>query len=440
VKTDEDKQLLKDFDEHWGNYLGQHVQFVSFSRQDKKKEANEALGQDAWTEYSKITDILNSLKDRTTSRADEASRKVESISRASSGLIWIASLVAVGIGVAASLLISRNVMDRVGRAVKSLVEIAAQVTAASQQMASMSQQSASGAAEQAAALQQATASIHELSQMVNRNVENAEKSKDVSKTSHSSADEGRGVVEQMIQEMGEVSTTNSAMLSQIEENNRKISEITQVINEIGNRTKVINEIVFQTKLLSFNASVEAARAGEHGKGFAVVAEEVGNLARMSGQASHDISQLLRESVERVETIVAGSRSGLESLAAQSKSRIERGQSIAGECGEVLNQIVNHAGEVSSRVEDIAQASKEQADGLRSITSATQQLDRATQEAAKAAEEASTSAHQLADYADQMSRTLADVTEAVFGQKINQRTGEVIAFPRAEQPKRDSTAA
>lgn len=40
-----------------------------------------------------------------------------------------------------------------------------------------------------------------------------------------------------------------------------------------------------TKMLSLNASIEAARAGEHGKGFAVVASEVGNLAKMTNEAT-----------------------------------------------------------------------------------------------------------------------------------------------------------
>lgn len=76
--------------------------------------------------------------------------------------------------------------------------------------------------------------------------------------------------------------------------NKKITEITKVISEVAAKTQVINEIVFKTKLLSFNASVEAARAGDQGRGFSVVAEEVGNLAKMSGDAAKEISNITEE--------------------------------------------------------------------------------------------------------------------------------------------------
>ncbi|MCX7978832.1 MAG: methyl-accepting chemotaxis protein, partial [Bdellovibrionaceae bacterium] len=72
-----------------------------------------------------------------------------------------------------------------------------------------------------------------------------------------------------------------------------------VIRQVAKKTEVINEIVFQTKLLSFNASVEAARAGEAGKGFAVVAEEVGKLAKMSGDAATEISQIVEKGLSAV---------------------------------------------------------------------------------------------------------------------------------------------
>ena len=49
--------------------------------------------------------------------------------------------------------------------------------------------------------------------------------------------------------------------------------------------KSILSVSAATKMLSLNASIEAARAGEHGKGFAVVASEVGNLAKMTNEAT-----------------------------------------------------------------------------------------------------------------------------------------------------------
>ncbi len=207
----------------------------------------------------------------------------------------------------------------------------------------------------------------------------ANNSVEISSKSEKGANHGKTVVLEVVNAMNEIKNSNEEVLDSTSEGNKKISEIVTVINMISEKTKVINDIVFQTKLLSFNASVEAARAGEHGKGFAVVAEEVGNLAQMSGKAAQEISDILDESVSRVENIVKDNQSSIESIMIKSKQKIDEGINVTGECTKALEDIVQDVKVVSNMANEISSATKEQDSGVTNISEAMNQLQDITNE-------------------------------------------------------------
>ncbi len=120
---------------------------------------------------------------------------------------------------------------------------------------------------------------------------------------------------------------------------RAISESSDQISEI---ITVITEIAEQTNLLSLNAAIEAARAGSHGKGFAVVADEVGKLAQRSSEAAKEITQLIKDSGERV---AEGAK-----LSDQSRMALEK---IAEGGGTNLKAI----GEISAAAEVLAEGTR-----------------------------------------------------------------------------------
>jgi methyl-accepting chemotaxis protein len=208
---------------------------------------------------------------------------------------------------------------------------------------------------QASSLEETAASMEEITSTVKESAQNASEANSVTADAKSKAVAGGEVVHNAVGAMKEILTSS-----------HKINDI------IG----VIDEIAFQTNLLALNAAVEAARAGEHGRGFAVVAGEVRTLSQRSATAAKEIKDLIRESVNKVET----------------------GSQLVNNSGQTLADIVKAVEEVAVRVEEIATAAAEQNDGIGQINQAVMQMDDMTQQNAALVEEASASSEALSEQA------------------------------------------
>ncbi len=127
----------------------------------------------------------------------------------------------------------------------------------------------------------------------------------------------------------------------IAQNSRKINQITQVIAQIANRTHI----------LSLNAAIEAARAGEHGKGFVVVAQEVGKLAESSAQNARQIADIVE----------------------QAATDSQRGMEAAGTVRGAMQEIASATRETTESVRSIAVAMDEQQATLAQINGNVDQL-------------------------------------------------------------------
>ena len=172
-------------------------------------------------------------------------------------------------------------------------------------------------------------------------------------------------------------------------------------NKAGKIIKTIEEIAFQTNLLALNAAIEAARAGEHGKGFAVVANEVRNLAQRASLAAKDTQSLIETS----------------------QLRTKEGAKATRKTGEALVQIMDAAKRVASIVNEIALASKEQAEGINQVTNAVGQMDHVTQQNAASAEESAAASKELSSQSENLTEIALGLQEIVKGKSDDSRVWE-----------------
>lgn len=337
---------------------------------------------------------------------------------------YIVMAVSFGFCLGFALWASRTISNSLAVSSRSLDDNAKEVLQAAEKIAVSAQQLSVASREQAAALQETVTAVDEITATIQKNSEATERSRDVSNDSISACEKGKKTVQEMMSAITDIESMNMAVSDQMADSNQQLVEMTKLIHDISNKTKVINEIVFQTKLLSFNASVEAARAGEYGKGFAVVAEEVGNLAKMSGEASKDISTLLDQSVQKVNYIVADSKTKVEQMIFTSKNKIKTGIDTAARCNEELDSILHNVQEVDSMITEISTATREQSTGIREISSAFAQMEQVTQQNATAAQASASAGEQLKAQSDGLQMIVSDLNQIVFGSDGQEETSSI----------------
>ena len=318
--------------------------------------------------------------------------------------VVVAAAAAVAIGAAMALLITRSVVTPIQQAVTaaetvaagdlrlrldnrrkdetgqllgalqrmndSLVRIVGTVRGNADSVATASGQIAQGNADlsqrteqQASSLQETAASMEELSATVNHNTDTARQAAQLATNAARVAEGGGQVMGQMVSTMEQITTSS-----------KKIADI------IG----TIDGIAFQTNILALNAAVEAARAGEQGRGFAVVAGEVRLLAQRSAEAAREIKGLIGASVERVEA----------------------GNTLVGEAGRTMDDVVGQVRRVADMIGEISAASSEQSKGIAQVGEAVNQLDQVTQQNAALVEESAAAAESLRGQAAQLAETVS----------------------------------
>lgn len=205
----------------------------------------------------------------------------------------------------------------------------------------------------------------------------------------------------------EAETEASASGAQMEDAVTAMTSIAATSEKMRSIVAIIDSISFQTNLLALNAGVEAARAGDAGRGFGVVASEVRSLAERSTQAAREIGALIITSAREVQQ-------GVEMISQTQAS---------------LLRIVKQAGDVSSMIGGLAEASRQQAGAVAQVNGVIAELDQATQRNAALVEQTTAAAVNLAHQSERLAQVVGRFT---FGKLANPFAGNVRRKHFAEQ--------
>jgi methyl-accepting chemotaxis protein len=327
-------------------------------------QLKESLGPLLLTLDQAVKEVIRPAKEQQIRSAALLQRRVQIFSLVVTAAVLFA-------GILLSLLLVRSVTRPIHRAIGELSEGTYKVSEAASQVASASMQVAEGASEQAAFIEETSSSLEELSSMTRQNADHSGQADRLMKEANAS-------VHQANQSM--TGLTGS------------MQEISQASEQTFKIVKTIDEIAFQTNLLALNAAVEAARAGEAGAGFAVVAGEVRNLAMRAAEAAKNTARLIGDTI----------------------AAVKNGNAITQATQAAFKENMEISSKVSALVEEIAGASREQAEGIEQINKAVSDMDRVTQQNASRAEESASAAQEMSAQAGHMKRYVQDLTDLIHG--------------------------
>ena len=256
--------------------------------------------------------------------------------------------------------------ENLNQVFENIVTHAGKIATASKELNSSSQTISQGASQQASSIEQITVSSNEIGAQSKANAGNAFKANELVENAQNSVLKGNQHMKEMVSAMQDINDSSQ--------------EIAKII-------KVIDEIAFQTNLLALNAAVEAARAGKYGKGFAVVADEVRNLASRATEAAKNTSILIEDSIPKV----------------------ANGISKADQTASVLREIEENVSTVTSIVNEINIASKDQAEAILEINKGLDQIGEITQNNAANTQETASIAMELTNRSVEMKEMLGQFT-------------------------------
>jgi len=199
------------------------------------------------------------------------------------------------------------------------------------------------------------------------------------------------------QDSEKVIRETASLMDNLARGSLRTSEIVQDLGRSSDKIEeivdTIEEIADQTNLLALNAAIEAARAGEHGRGFAVVADEVRRLAERTGQATKEITVMIKG--------IQGQTGSVVQSMAEEAEKVRQGAAASEKSGQAVSEILSLVSQLDDKVAQIATAAEQQSATTQEMTMSLQHISEAVSTAADQAKSGIEESASLADLSENL---------------------------------------
>ena len=277
-------------------------------------------------------------------------------------------------------------VEELRQLVGNVQNTATRVAQTTAQVESTSTELLAASTEQLREIRETGQSVLEMASRINDVSAQALESSQVARQSLTAAESGLQAVQNAIGGM-------NSIRDQIQETSKRIKRLGESSQEIGEITELISDITEQTNVLALNAAIQAASAGEAGRGFSVVAEEVQRLAERSGDATRQISAL----VKAIQTDTQDAVAAME----RSTQGVVEGAKLSDSAGTALTEIDRVSRRLAELIEQISNSATREAasanvvaDNIQHIFAVTEQTGEGTRSTAQQVRELSRMAEEL----------------------------------------------
>ncbi len=278
----------------------------------------------------------------------------------------------------------RNLVARIN----STAELVNEASSKAQMIAS-SLQAASD--QQSREIRDTGEAVLRMAQQINEVSARASESVDVARQSLGASQEGARAVQNAIAGM-------NGIRDQIQETAKRIKRLGESSQEIGEIVELISDITEQTNVLALNAAIQAASAGEAGRGFTVVAEEVQRLAERSGEATKQISALIR-------TIQTDTQDAVAAMERSTQGVVE-GTKLSDEAGRALGDIGVVSTQLADLIEDFSSTTSKQAASAGTVAQSIQRILLVTEQTSEGTLQTAGSIRQLSELAQELKSSVS----------------------------------